>query len=469
MNALFTGVTGIKRSGSGHKVIHTFSEKNLYPVVASTRLLTSMMRRKAIQETKEAAAIPDEYYDSLYKELINNFASFVQILPVNNEARLGSLLDEGLMRGLFALQIQQKAAKGDIDPVMSYVIFSAALLFDIGCVIENRTVIISEEDGSFVKMWDPYHDGSMVVGSYYRIRHGGGVTPWSSRRSVIALACKLMPSIGFDWIYKNPHAFNIWLALLIDDKEGAGSLRLYFERAREMLEEFKTSPDFFVPVEIEEIEPQETENAEDFIAWLKEALENGNIPANAANGQVFNIEGDKLFFTNELFKRYAASKNSKVNWQDVVEELKKLGFTSGEEVSYFYAQQRAAAMMNNAKAHAFSASSLFGGGGRSGSEQQHAVVTEQVTQNTAVETTTSVVAEETKVEKIMAAGGRVDGYVINMAQGFVVPSASYPINIVPAVAQQALANQLPQASNAEQQRLVQEARLVAQDTARVSR
>ncbi len=46
----------------------------------------------------------------------------------------------------------------------------------------------------------------------------------------------------------------------------------------------------------EEIEPAETENGEDFIAWLKEALESGKITSDAVNSQIFHIEGDKLLF-----------------------------------------------------------------------------------------------------------------------------------------------------------------------------
>ena len=52
----------------------------------------------------------------------------------------------------------------------------------------------------------------------------------------------------------------------------------------------------------------------------------------------------------------------------------------------------------------------------------------------------------------MAAGGRVDGYVVNMVQGFVVPAGDYPVTIVPATAQQVLTNQLPQNLEAEQQK-----------------
>jgi len=459
MNALFSGIGNDR---VGHKIIHTFNEKNLYHVVDSTRLLSSVYRRKAMDEIKDAAAVPNEYYDSLYKELLHNFVAFVQILPVNNEAKLSSLLDEGLMRGLFALQIQQKASKGEADPMMSYVIFSTALLFDIGCVIENRTVIISEEDGSFIKIWDPYHDGSMSIGSYYRIRRGGGLMPWSSRRSAIALACKLLPPSGFDWIYKNPHAFNIWLALLADDKEGAGTLRMHFERARERLEVFKTSADFFVPQDIEEIEAKATQNAEDFLDWLKEALANGKIAANVVNGQIFDIEGDKLFFTNELFKRYAESKNNKVDWKDVLDEFEKLGFTNGKEVDYFYARQRAA-VESGVKIPGASRQSLFGGGVRAAEHMENVNIGQGEHKAADV---VNVVSEKTPsgimtAEKITSAGGRLEGVIVaDITQGLVLPTANYPVIVVPSVPQQAIANQFPSVEQQQQQQQQQAQNIV---------
>lgn len=352
--------------------IHTmFDEKKVYKIATASVLLSSMKRKEVLKAIESAThPLPKEYYDTLYKELINNFVSFVQILPVSNDAKLGSLLDESLMRALYALQMQQKEKHDEeVDLVMSYVIFSAALLFDIGCVAENRTIIISEKNGSFIKIWDPFCDGAIREGCYYKIRHGGGLTPWSSRRSTITLACNLMPKIGFNWIYKNAHAFNIWLSLLVDDKEGAGALTASFEKARALLDEFKTSADFFVPVEIEEMVPKETQTGEDFLYWLKNELVNGKVAIGKVNGMIF-LEGEEVLINEELFKRYESfakiTSTSKLTWQKVVKELGMLGIIYDDErINYSYAPQKDVATNHRQATARYSSmkmasSSLFG-------------------------------------------------------------------------------------------------------------
>gem|GEM_PF-7114039 len=319
-------VGGSNRNIAINKVIRTFDEKSLYSVVSIDRLLSSAGRKEALKNIRAAVIeLPEEYYGTLYQELINSFISFVQILPVNNEARLASLMDEGLMRALYALQVYQKSSNDEVDPVMPYVLFSASLLFDIGCVIADRTIVISEEDGSFIRVWDPFYDSAMQEGSYYKVRQGGGLTPWSIRRSAITLACKLMPAIGFDWIYKNPHAFNIWLALLVDDKEGAGLLSFSFERARELLEEFKISAETFAPVEVEELEGDATKNAEAFVAWLKNRLSKGLM----AEGQIYQIENDnKLFISKDILKQFlSGAARDGVTYEELELELEKIGLT----------------------------------------------------------------------------------------------------------------------------------------------
>lgn len=354
-------------SFSEHKTIHTFNERSLYPVVGAKRLLAAIMRQRFLREIKETVSLPEEYFTALYQALINAFASSVQILPVNNEARLYSLLDEGLVRANYALQYYKKDQKGEVDPLLSYVIFTAALLFDVGCIIENRTVIISKQDSTFLRVWDPYHEPAMPEGAYYKIRHGGGTLPWSSRRSAVTLACKLLPKVGFEWIYKNPHVFNIWIALLVDDKEGAGGLRHYFDRAREALDGLKTAEEFFKgDIDIEEIkEVKETQHAEDFLEWLKKEIEDNKIVADAAYAEIFHLEGDKLFLTKELFDRYTASVGGAISSERLVDEFSKLGFASGDVVGYFYGQKRAAAQQGAAatapQGHVlFSGRTMFG-------------------------------------------------------------------------------------------------------------
>lgn len=336
-----------------------FASKKVYKAGSSKLFLSSLARKKMLENIEAATApLPKEYYDSLYKELIDNFVAFVQILPTNNEAKLASLMEEGLMRALYAVQMQQKANKDEIDLVLPYVIFSAALLYDVGCVIENRTVIVSEKDGSFIKIWDPLHDGAIPEDMYYKIRHGGGLAPWSSRRSVIALACNLMPRIGFNWIYKNSHIFNIWLALLADDKEGSGALRFSFERAQELLEGFKNSDEYFMPLDLEEIEsePKETLVGEEFCEWLNNEALNGKVTTNVVGADLFLIEKeDRTILSEKLIKRYA-DKNG-VPRETVKEQLEKLKFI-GEREEFVYAKNaREAAKRSSPSA---GGASLFG-------------------------------------------------------------------------------------------------------------
>ncbi len=47
-------------------------------------------------------------------------------------------MDEGLLRALFVLQAQNVEKAEQIDPLITYVLFSSALLFDSGFATENR-------------------------------------------------------------------------------------------------------------------------------------------------------------------------------------------------------------------------------------------------------------------------------------------------------------------------------------------
>lgn len=417
----------------GRKPIRTFNEHSVYPVIEPERLLSSIHRKRIIEEIKEVAELPDEYFDTLYRNLIESFTAFVQILPVNNEARLSSILDEGLLRALFALQVQQKSSKDEIEPLMSYVLFSACLLFDIASVIENRTIVISEQGGSYIRIWEPVREGSLPIAGYYRIRRGGGLTPWSCRRSAVSLATRLIPQTGYDWIFQNPHAFNMWIALLSEDKEGAGVLSLYIDRAREMLEEFKTTVEYFVQTAVEEFEPKDTKDADLFLDWYLQELEKGN-------QQLFQITDDKILITQDVIKRYAST-NKKISADKILDELEKLGFISGES-EVFYSSRQKALQSTFVKQHGFGAgSSLFGVGKEElGEKAVVELVTEKVENN-------RVVSPE---DQLRASGGRTEGYVVNMALGLVLPASAYnsSVNLVSSTQQQALANQLPNLDSA---------------------
>lgn len=316
-----------------------FREDIIFPVVSAEKFLSSLKRQNIVSSIKSCIDLPsEEHYEMLYKNLLENFTNFVQILPVSNEARLSSLLDEGLLRGLFVLQImqqdQQKRAleneETESDPMGTYVAFSASLLFDIACVIEDRTVVISDDEGGFIRIWNPYIEGNMPQeDGYYRVRRGGGITPWSSRRSVITLASKVMPAIGLNWIFQDAYLFNIWIALLTDDKEGAGSFRLYFDRAQELLndlklkEEYQKTPD----KDVKEIKAKENELAERFLKWLQNQAKKGKLSGNKPKADVIGKKGKPIVATTRAIQKFvratSPTKSVKAQVKAVVKSLAK--------------------------------------------------------------------------------------------------------------------------------------------------
>jgi hypothetical protein len=346
-----------------------------------------------------------------------------------------------LLRALFALQVQQKSSKDEVEPLMSYVLFSACLLFDIACVIENRTVAISGQGGSFIRIWDPFHEGSLPIAGYYRIRRAGGITPWSCRRSAVSLAGKLMPQEGFHWIFENPHAFNIWIALLSEDKEGGGVLSLYIDRAREMLEEFKTTVEYFVQTNIDEFESKDTKDGDLFLEWYLQELEKGKM-------QLFQVADDKILITQDAINRYASITKG-ASEKKVLEGLQRLGFTSGE-LETFYSTMRQRAIQSAAAKQGLGASSSLFGAGKEGQLPAERAA-ERVEAGRIFKPEDQLGMGGGKPDSL---GGVLYGIVVNVANGLSLPATAFNSSVtVVSPQQQALANQLPDLNvgNAAQQ------------------
>ena len=311
------------------------SERSLFPIVAADVLLASNHRKAVVENIRrQTVDISDEHFNILYQSLINNFVEFVQLLPTNNEAQLGSLMDEGLSRASFALQQQKDAAEDQQpDPLLVYTLFSAALLFDVGFAINNRTVMISEKDGTFIKEWLP-NKGKMqqLDGGYYRIRFGGGMPSELSRRATPLVAQQLMPLAGFNWIAQDPDAFDSWIVMLNNEKEVANDLKLYLDYAnKKVLAE--PAKEFFSAMNVSILEPQETALGEDFLEWLKNGLDTEAISINAYDSDIHIIEDGLFLEIPEIINKFCAQSPKKPAWEAVFAQLKKIGFVNLSETS----------------------------------------------------------------------------------------------------------------------------------------
>lgn len=312
-----------------------FSEKNVFTIVPHTSLLSSIQRKQIIEQIKNTLGAPEEHFEILYQNLIVDFVEFVQILPVNNEARLASLLDEALYRGLSTLQEYKQDNTEEFDPLMAYVLFSTALLFDVGSIIENRTVIICNKQGEFLRNWNPHEGPMQAEDGYYRIRRGGGSTSWSSRRLTVHFAGILMPKDGMAWIYHNSHAYNVWLALLHYDREGAGRFSMYLDRALELLERFKLTGDFFQMLVDQSLIGYTSgmDVAESFMDWLENAIKTGHLTINSSTSHAFLVK-EGLLLTTEILKDYGDAVSKDVDLNVLLSQLEKLGVSSGKVEGY---------------------------------------------------------------------------------------------------------------------------------------
>jgi hypothetical protein len=310
------------------------SERSLFPIVAADVLLASTPRKVVLENIRKTVDISDEHFNILYQSLINNFVEFVQLLPANNEAQFGSLMDEGLLRASFALE-QQKNADEDQqpDPLLVYTLFSAALLFDVGFAINNRTVMVSEKDGTFIKEWLP-NKGKMqqLDGGYYRVRYGGGMSLELSRRVTPLFAQQLMPLAGFNWIAQDPEAFDGWIVLLNNEKEIVNDLKPYLDYAnKKILAE--PAKEVFSAININILEPQETALGEDFLEWLKNGLDTEAISVNAYDSDIHIIEEGLFLETPEIINKFCAQSPKNPTWEAVFAQLKKIGFVNLSETS----------------------------------------------------------------------------------------------------------------------------------------
>lgn len=318
-------------------VKNNVSMRSLFPISTADTLLSLNQRKNTVKNIRKIINISDEHFNILYQSLIDNFVEFVQLLPINNGARFGSLIDDGLLRALLALQLQKNAAEDqELDPLFVYVLFSTALLYNVGFVTNDRTVVISERDGAFVREWLP-DKGKMLAldgGNFYRIRYAHGMSTELSRLATPLFAQQLMPLVGRNWIAQDLTAYSTWIALLNGSQIVTNDLKPYFDRANKKLsDELSKDKNIIAVSNIGIREPEETSLGEDFIEWLKKGLDAGNIDINTPNADVHVIDDGLFLEVPGIIQKFCAQSAKNPKLEAVFAQLKKIGFIGLSETS----------------------------------------------------------------------------------------------------------------------------------------
>lgn len=302
------------------------TEAQILPILDYNNLLKSS-HRDFIAGFEEYVVIPDGLYDSLYRDLMISFVEFVQAIPIKEESALGSIINRGLLRGKSALKhYMLDVGQGTShQATMQYAGFSAALLYDIAQVLNNKSIFLCDKKGAALNIWDPFVGSMVKQANFYQIRssvenyHGGHL-----QQITVMLARQLMPESGFALLVSNPKAMRLWLDLLSERREGAGGFR-------HILDIPKKYDGSLSLIDLEFLTQDAMYNqAEDFWAWLREGLQNGTIDLNKVDSNAHLTDSGLVINLANVVDDYnksVAESDKTVDQAQLLHDLSELGLT----------------------------------------------------------------------------------------------------------------------------------------------
>lgn len=325
------------RYGKRVKSSQTKSLKDLTRIVAASLLLSDEKRDVLLRQIQDASALEEVRYDSLCTTLVHNLVNHCQNLPETSSSyysQPGGLLDHALNRteaalGLFQHFLIQDGQErpSEEQKLWQYVLFSAAILQGIGKLQIDFHIDLYDNQGQVLKQWNPLLDNLVSTGSYYSYEFQKEADEDFRRRLNLLLARLLMPANGFAWIASNPEVLAVWLALLNEDIEGAGTLGAILVRADAIaiqryfnqlaLKGYGSGRGgrygrmgTFTDRTPESIADIEQQIGVEFIQWLSKSLESGMIMINKA--PLLMVPGGLLICPEmwELFMRGNPQYNS---------------------------------------------------------------------------------------------------------------------------------------------------------------
>jgi hypothetical protein len=325
-------------------VMPAMNKVSLYSVKTADALLGHTKRQLLIARIKKSTDLEEAYFETLYMPVIERFAEFVQALPYIKGGKRGGLLDYGLVRAALVSQAYVGETGKKADPLYTYAIFTVALLRDIGKVVSQQKVMISDAQGQFLAEWLPFAEPLTDKAQYYKIRVlddrwlllGQAVTP--------LLARQLMPVMGFSLIAEDYELLQKWMGVLLGSGTIEGDLFLNLLQLVEKqldaeLEKLQIPPLSLEPIEPEE--PEKTKSGEDFLEWLNDALEKDKIPRNQADSAIHALETGEIFLDIKLFQLFCQQYAHRTDWLTVLQQFNRLGLTKGiqgeGQVEKFYA------------------------------------------------------------------------------------------------------------------------------------
>ena len=278
----------------------------LFPILRAEQIIPSGDMKNYHKKIKKLVNVPDDYYNIYYRKLIENYIEFVQVLPVNYSEPLGGLIQVGLRHGYMALKLLFDTEENPPTPLYIYAVFSVALLADSVHVIATQKAMISDKDGGFVAEWCPMNGSMVGKGDYYKLREFGQVPETLIHAMNPILATNVLPAEGRSWLSTDSSLLDMWLAVLTGHEDWAGKLGHLIKLMKLHIKDAALEAIIgIVPLRFLK-EPEMTEDAEAFLEWLKEELEEENIKIDEKDGEAFMLEEGMVFDWEKIYERFAA-------------------------------------------------------------------------------------------------------------------------------------------------------------------
>ncbi len=298
-----------------------YKEGHVLPVLSAEELLKPERSQAIINELQKLVNLPDEYFDSLYLNVLHRFAEFVQLIPIQPYGALSGLLSQGLGRAYLALKAYFSEDKRK-DGLLTYAIFSAALLLDVSKALINQKIAIVGETGGFVDDWRPF-EGSMKDrdAGFYKLYPVNPLYQRLDQSIKPIIARQIMPPLGFLWIAGDPVIFAEWLDALRNDALQGGTVSLILALVPD--EELERLMRELFLQEYEAVPSLENKDGEEFYKWLKNGIENGDIKVNAAEAGVHTVT-EGVLIERKVFKQFLDVYNTPLELHSLYAQFRSL-------------------------------------------------------------------------------------------------------------------------------------------------
>ncbi|GGI84955.1 conjugal transfer nickase/helicase domain-containing protein [Legionella impletisoli] len=312
--------------------------KDMLVVQTPEELLKQDKRQHLLSLIQGALELSESRYETMCLALVHNLINHCQSLPetANSYYSLpGGVLDYALNRteaamNLFREYIILEGELSEEQKLWLYALFSAGILKGIGKLQIDYQVDLFDINGQSNKVWNPLLESICSAGSYYHYQMLSEEDDDLRCRLNLLLAKMLMPTTGFSWIASNPEVLKVWLALLNEDWQSAGTLGALLVRAdaiaiQRFIVDFMALTALgkgarggrmstFVDTSPASLVERERATGVHFIQWLIEALEKGELMINKA--PLFMVPGGMLM-SSDLYKLFVREHPEYKNWQAV--------------------------------------------------------------------------------------------------------------------------------------------------------